>query len=838
MDEELHIATVGPRSFLFFVVADVGPPGPGGRHRSLAVTYRQGRGHGPSRSMNTARRRIRQVVQDVARAVDILSSPANRTAIEAERSLAAAEHRRPGRPEPSRVEVPDLPQPSLADDMFHGKPQDVEHPGDRPPSSPPRVDEWVREYPFISACLRLALIRADDEEDDGAAGIDDVQERPLATVFRENALEYGAVVIDVSDLDDVRYGIVGSKIHYVAATGAGFAGTMGWDVTESYYHGPPPRLFLDNSGSRTPLSGAAYVDKFRVGLKGRPEEWPALQRLECHRVVDRQTLGSIWPPALRTSGEDDGNPIPGVADDDAAVQKFASDLLSSETIDIEAHRNTINLPNFQDRLRTCLLKDPERLRPSEASTQLLRLAYASCRHLDWTTYRNLSYEHIASTLLDPAHFDNAQALSICVDEINGSSAPLLEALEQREMIRNICFLEGPSRTSDGKSLNIFLQVCASSCASDLLESRNFFVTCAFSAPLLRHAWQRDPATGARVDLPAFRKAFPVQHMFVRQQFVPHEEVEPQDIMDYDQEEEEEKERERQERGEVEEEEKEPDAVFRPCHFYVGDALLKPKCFVSGFLQYCRWILDDRHLVSFAATPSSPSLPRSMDIHVGPIPAENLAAAEVATPVPFGFLEPGDWAVVVSHEWRTTQRIRKERRLHMSWGYPGDWLIGVPVVRYAFLRARQRIVLPGGAGPELEQLAGPDFVDVAGGVKEFLHETGVDWKLVDERLEETKRSLRERWHPGEGPAEDLPADMELFEVLNEAEARIVFKDFLADAAGVRNGTVFRSLEESDTAGGARPLGSQRRLEPPEIHLSGYRPRSDEGTSWLYGPPTMV
>ncbi|KAF6829514.1 hypothetical protein CPLU01_07920 [Colletotrichum plurivorum] len=838
MDEESHIATVGPRSFLFFVVADVGPPGPGGRHRPLAVTYRQGRGHGPSRSMNAACRRIRQVVQDVARALDIFSSPANRTAIEAERTLAAAEYLRPGRPEPPRVEVPGLPQPSLADDMFHGKPQDVEQPGERPPSSPPRVDEWVREYPFISSCLRLALIRADDEEEDGAAGMDDVQERPLATIFRDDALEYGAVVIDVSDLDDVRYGIVGSKIHYVAATGAGFAGTMGWDFTESYYHGPPPRLFLDNSGLRTPLSGAAYVDKFRVGRrKGRLEEWPALQRLERHHVVDRRTLGYIWPPALQTSSEENSNPIHDVIDDDATVQKFISDVLSSETFDIQAHGDTLRLPSFQDRLRTCLLRDPERLRSSEASTQLLRLAYASCRHLDWTTYRNLSFEHIATTLLDPAHFDNVRALSICVDEIDGSSAPLLEAVQQREMMRDICFLEGPSRTSDGKSLDIFLQVCASPFASDLLGSRNFFITCAFSAPLQRRAWLQDPATGTRVDSPALRKAFPVQHMFVRQQFVPHEEVEPQDIMDYDQEEEEEKERERErereERGEVEEGEEEPDAVFRPCHFYAGDALLKPKRFVSGFLQYCRWILDDRHLVSFAATPSSPSLPRSMDTQVGPIPAENLAGG-----TPFGSLEPGEWVVVVSHEWRTTQHIRKDQRLHMSWGYPSDWLIGVPVVRYAFLRARQRIVLPDGAGPELEQLAGPDSVDVAGGVKEFLQDTGVDWKLVDERLEETNRLLRERWRPGEGPAKDLPADMKLLDVFEEAEARIVFKDFLADAAGVRTDVIFRSLEERDTAGGARPLGSQRRLEPPEIHLSGYRPRSDEGTSWLYGPPTMM
>jgi hypothetical protein len=302
VERERLIATIAPRSFIFFIVADVGAPGPEGSHRPLAVTYRQGRSHGPGRNIEIERRRVRQVVRDCARAVDILTCPTNRFAIEAELSLVAADHRSGRCPQaPQRVQVPDLPQPSLTDRMFWR----CRPPGDPeqapPPESPPWVDAGaIREFPFISSCLRVALTRLDD--DGSGARPDDVQERPLATVFRDDVLEYGAVVIDISDLDTVRYGIVGSKISYVAAEGAGI-GTWGWDRVESKYHGPPPELYLDNSGARTPLSAGTYMAKFGLdeALDGvewleehaiveRLEERAIIERLEKHAIVEPRAL--------------------------------------------------------------------------------------------------------------------------------------------------------------------------------------------------------------------------------------------------------------------------------------------------------------------------------------------------------------------------------------------------------------------------------------------------------------------------------------------------------------------------------------------------------------------
>lgn len=531
------------------------------------------------------------------------------------------------------------------------------------------------------------------------------------------------------------------------------------------------------------------------------------------------------------------------------------------------------------------------MRPSDASAQLLRLAYAGRRHLDWVAYRNLSYEHVATTL-DSAQFSNAQALSICIDAMDDPPTPLLETLVRHETIRDICFLQGPSRANDDKSSAVFAQICTSPFASTLLGSRNIFVTGAFSAPLRRAFWLRDPRTGARLDSPALRSAFPVQHMFVRKQFVPTEEVEEQDVMDYDEEEEEEKEEE-----EEENEEGDTNVSFWPCHFFLGDMLLNPERFVSGFLQYCRWVIEDSSLTSFATTASTLSAPRTENASISPMPAENLAIprqcssslasslAATADPSPgppdvecwplFGPLEPGSWVVVVSHDWHTTRKTRKTRRQYLSWGYPGDSLIGVPIVRYAFLRARRRIDLPDDAAAAgLEQLAGSDFVDVVGGVEAFLRETapaGVDGLLVGERVGETAGILRARWRPGEWPNEDLPADMDLLTVLDDSAARAVFHDFLADAAHVRGNlamalrarpdgpdwypalaaiapllapvprddAVFRSLDEKDAAaGGANPLGTQRRLTPPVVTYTPNKPIDEKSSSWIYGPPVIM
>ena len=77
-----------PRSFLFSVVANVGPCG---ASRSLAVAYRQGNDRDASASSWA---RVENVVADTLALINILSDPMNRAPLEAERALAEGWYRR------------------------------------------------------------------------------------------------------------------------------------------------------------------------------------------------------------------------------------------------------------------------------------------------------------------------------------------------------------------------------------------------------------------------------------------------------------------------------------------------------------------------------------------------------------------------------------------------------------------------------------------------------------------------------------------------------------------------------------------------------------------------
>lgn len=422
---------------------------------------------------------------------------------------------------------------------------------------------------------------------------------------------------------------------------------------------------------------------------------------------------------------------------------------------------------FQAHLLAQLRETPDKLGLSPSPTQLLRLAYRGHSHLNWVAYAGLTYESIAAVLTS-AELRGAQALSLCIDHLNDSPTPLLETLAQSETIRDLCFLQGPARANDDKSSLLFSQIAASPSTSGVLSSTNLYLTCAFSAPLRRSFWVMDRRTsGLRYAPPV--SAFPVQHMFVRQQFVGG----PDDKRD-------------------------EATMFRPCHFFLGDALLKPERLAGGFFQYCRSVLTDRFLFSFAAARSNllPQEEEFLGTMISPIPAENFAIpercsisslsermggeTEVECWPMFRGLEPNSWVLVVSHEWQTSPETRRRRAELHSQGFSGDSALGLPFVQYAFLRARKHITCYDPAGPTLDTLVQPEYIEVVGGVKEFLRETApeVDERLVDACFDDTARVLRDRWLAELGP------DIDFISLLDDATARSILKDFVQDATYVK------------------------------------------------------
>lgn len=188
------------------------------------------------------------VIQDCVNLINILSEPSNRIALEAELSLAGAWYQGYSYRDPTRVEIPDTPQPkfNFSDASYHVQCPEM-------PELP-----WaggIREFPFISICLRLGLNRNSDTR------LHDVQEQSLGTVFQDDKVEYGMVVLDISDLDRVRYGIVGHAINYMAEVVLNVGDE--WDPVED----EPPREetvpVIEEHRSRVPLSFAIYMKKFR-----------------------------------------------------------------------------------------------------------------------------------------------------------------------------------------------------------------------------------------------------------------------------------------------------------------------------------------------------------------------------------------------------------------------------------------------------------------------------------------------------------------------------------------------------------------------------------------------
>ncbi|OBT55261.1 hypothetical protein VE04_05182 [Pseudogymnoascus sp. 24MN13] len=643
-------------------------------------------------------------------------------------------------PLPHPPVVPDEMQPAFSNEKWK----------DTRTGMPDRPElEWsggIREFPFTSTCLRLAL-NADRRY---FTRLGDVQEQSLDTVFHLNNVEYGAIVFDVTDLDNVGYGILSSRVIY-SFEGYDFTEDFEQDmygIMDGWRPTNMPAIELEKSRAR-PLSGTGYMRQY-----GMHNVTSAIERLRRYSVIKGAVINYVCPPS--NSVAEPGGPARQSVTPDEEISRLIQAGRDAALV-IEDFGDTIGQPEFQSRLLARLQRDPGALDGPQSVTQLLGLAFSGQSHLNLVTLKCLSYDTIAATL-SSTRLGEVEALSICLDGISDgdSPEPLINALDLHESIRTICFLEGPLRTDEVKSTRLFAQLRESPHGRSLLSSRRVILTGAFSAPFQRKQWLPDPAGNTTL-----LKDFPVQKLFVRQQYL--------DLSD----------------------ERSPPR-FRPCHFSLADALLRPRFLVDGFLRYCQSIITDRFLFSLAATPSNLVADEGQfpGLTIDPIPAENCAIPESARASEVNEegqrvdlwpalrpLEPGSWIVLVSREWHTT---RPQRRKIVALGSLDGMDPGLPLVRYAFLRAKERVELPDEPEEAVDALTAPEYLEVVGGVKEFLRQTApsFDEGTVDARLDELKSAMKEQWPGRRGPGKPF------LSVFDEQTARSVMGDFLRDAMRVR------------------------------------------------------
>lgn len=264
----ISVGVNAPESWLFYIVAKLGP---GGAHRPLAVTLLEGTADNSICGSNLAR----ACLQIIA----ILSDPANERAIRGELRLAGEFYGNSSN-DPPRAEVPE-PTPGAA---FLGMLDLVEE--ELLQGEQRAWDRGFKEFPFLSTCL---LLGAGYDPSTGASY--QVRTEPLGTVYRDDSHEYGMVVLDVSEPERIRYGIVGFIVHDMVEVDVDE--DWDYDAVEDGLLESEPVPTVEGYRPRLPLSAKGYMTKFHY--YGSQE---TVSALEQRPLVDVAALDCIDPTHL------------------------------------------------------------------------------------------------------------------------------------------------------------------------------------------------------------------------------------------------------------------------------------------------------------------------------------------------------------------------------------------------------------------------------------------------------------------------------------------------------------------------------------------------------------
>ena len=242
----------------------------------------------------------------------------------------------------------------------------------------------VHAFPFITTCLMQGVGLDSKHWDVHAA-----RPEPLGTVYRDSSGEWGMVVIDISNLDAVRYGIVGFKgapVRYVSSPKEG--------VLNMGIRGPgafePSQAFrvVEDERPRIALSAAEYVAKFENDEWLLPEDVSGL--LDGKPLVDEGAMSVIWPTeyeaALAVSAMSLSANAPSSASETVAtINTLIRQVFDGGRFDASLFDSLRNTSNFKQTLRRGLARTL-RARPAQAEYgttigALTRFAFTEQAHL-------------------------------------------------------------------------------------------------------------------------------------------------------------------------------------------------------------------------------------------------------------------------------------------------------------------------------------------------------------------------------------------------------------------------------------------------------------------------
>ncbi|KAH7383137.1 hypothetical protein BKA64DRAFT_178636 [Cadophora sp. MPI-SDFR-AT-0126] len=668
-----------PYSFVFFVVAQIA-----GRRRPMAVVSSRGFAdpveHGGSGSLQGF-----PLITACQRIITIFSDTTNHTAIKAEMSLAADHYVRDGRRNEYRPEQVEL----------------LEHDAnDRYPRL--EIELWdhvsVREFPFTTACL-LQGVAFDPQE----SCCYQATPQHLGTIYRDTSIEYGMVVIDITELSAPRYGIVGFA-----------AVPMKWasSLEAIYRQSGPSRLFQSTSEaggefrvpdgvrSRIVMSAAEYLTRV-PGPNTIPKGEIVTKLMAQVPLVHADALEVIWPAG---SEYDIALPMVDLSSrtskslHEQAIRSLFQSTIDVDSFGISMFDDVRKVPNFKEMLQRNLLQYSKRLGNTSSAGLLLRLAFEDGEHLSLERLEDISVEAISAAVNYP-EIGTISSLSLCVSSIRDlSSTKLIEGLSRSEALREIYFMQSPFRKSDTPDVE-FLK--ALSARPDFFSRVKVMFAASYSAALRKNFWPPISSDGLGTSTNNTVQAVPPLSIFPVQQM----------LISY-------------RMGAL-------GTTYKTNSVYLGDALLRSERFAAGFLTYLHAFVpplredlnSSARLFNFSSAPASISASTLTSAEISPIPAESFALGDDKLPDGIGprirDLAPDGWTVLVTSGKRWDPEVSSEE-VSAYWNY----------IRYAMVRPRGQIIRvddPPSARPELE------VIDL----KEFLALTApdMDLELVDRKLRE-------------------------------------------------------------------------------------------------------
>lgn len=224
----------GPKTFLYFIVAQAEPD----RYRPVAVAFLDVYACYGSREA--------RVVNHCMQVIKVLSAAENRAIIHAELSLAAGFYRASNSP----------PEPRAEPEHYY---------------TDPVWDKDIQEFPFLSTALMVGL----SHDVLPRARWRFPRPQPLGTAFRVGTDLFGMVVIDTTELHNIRYGIVAFRL-------------LSSDSDDDSEPGSGRLPEFEEQQLRVPLSAAGYLDKFGYSIDEDSQE--SFTQLQSMHLIDTTAM--------------------------------------------------------------------------------------------------------------------------------------------------------------------------------------------------------------------------------------------------------------------------------------------------------------------------------------------------------------------------------------------------------------------------------------------------------------------------------------------------------------------------------------------------------------------